>query len=64
MALRVKDSGLRLRVERELRDDFVAACRAEGRTAAEMLREYMRRVVERVRAGQQDLFAGKGRARK
>ena len=62
MALKIKDSGLRLRVDRELRDAFVAACRAEGSTAAQYLREYMRQFIERARAGQQELFAAKGRA--
>ena len=61
MALKIKDSGLRLRVERDLREEFVAACRAEGRTAAQVLRDCMRQFVERTRAGQQELFAGKGR---
>lgn len=56
MSLRVKDSGLRLRVERDLREDFVTACRGAGRTAAEVLREYMRAYVERSRTGQKDLF--------
>ena len=39
----MKDVGLRIRVERELRAAFVKACRAEGKTAAQVLREYMRR---------------------
>ncbi len=59
MALKTKDSGLRLRVERDLREAFMAACRAEERTAAQVLRECMRQFVERVRAGQRELFAGK-----
>ena len=61
MALKTKDSGLRLRVERDLREEFVAACRAEGKTGAEVLRGCMRQFVERARAGQQELFAAKGR---
>lgn len=61
MALKIKDSGLRLRVERDLREEFVAACRAEGRTAAQVLRDCMRQFVDRAHAGQQELFAGKGR---
>lgn len=54
-----KDAGLRLRVERALREDFVAACRSEGKAAAETLREFMRAHVERQHAGQQELFAGR-----
>jgi hypothetical protein len=40
-----KDVGLRLRVERVLRDRFVEVCRAEDRPAAQVLREFMRRYV-------------------
>jgi hypothetical protein len=61
VALKIKDSGLRLRVERDLREEFVAACRAEDRTAAQVLRECMRQFVDRARAGQRELFAEKGR---
>jgi hypothetical protein len=57
MVLRTKDAGLRLRVERALRDEFVSACRAEGRSAADVLREFMRLHVAQTRAAaQQDLF--------
>lgn len=37
-----KDAGMRIRVERELRDAFVAACQSQGLVAAEVLRDYMR----------------------
>lgn len=58
MALKIKDAGLRLRVERELREEFVEACRGEGRSAAEVMREFMRFYVARNRAAAQpDLFA-------
>ncbi|WP_240624276.1 hypothetical protein [Chromatocurvus halotolerans] len=40
-----KDSGFRIRVERELRDEFVAACRAQDRPAAQVLRDFMRRYI-------------------
>ena len=40
-----KDSGFRIRVERELRDEFVAACRAQDRPAAQVLREFMREFI-------------------
>jgi hypothetical protein len=49
MAIIVKDVGLRLRVEKELRQDFVDACRATGKTAAQVLREFMREFVIRER---------------
>jgi hypothetical protein len=34
--------GLRLRVERDLREESVGTCRSEGKTAAQVLREYLR----------------------
>ena len=37
-----KDVGLRIRVERNLRDDFLKVCRAQDRPAAQVLREFMR----------------------
>lgn len=37
-----KDSGFRIRVERELREKFLAACRKQDRPAAQVLREFMR----------------------
>ena len=36
-----KDAGMRVRVERELRDAFVAACQSQGLVAAEVLRDFM-----------------------
>jgi len=41
----MKDVGLRIRVQRELRDQFLAACRTEDRPAAQVLREFMRAYV-------------------
>lgn len=49
MALKTKDAGLRLRVEKELRQEFVEACRASGKPAAQVLREFMRDFVARER---------------
>ena len=37
-----KDAGLRIRVPRELRDQFLEACRAQDKPAAQVLREFMR----------------------
>jgi hypothetical protein len=59
MPLKIKDAGLRLRVERDLRHEFIESCRAEGKAAAQVLREYMRDYVARNRAASQqelDLF--------
>jgi hypothetical protein len=49
MGILVKDVGLRLRVEKELRQEFVDACRASGKPAAQVLREFMRDFVTRER---------------
>ena len=38
----MKDSGLRIRVERELREQFLALCRQQDRPAAQVIREFMR----------------------
>lgn len=38
----MKDAGLRIRVQRELRDKFVEACRKQDIPAAQVLREFMR----------------------
>lgn len=43
--MKTKDAGLRIRVERELRDEFLEACRLEDRPAAQVLREFMRKYV-------------------
>lgn len=37
-----KDVGLRIRVERELRDQFLEVCRLQDRPAAQVIREFMR----------------------
>jgi hypothetical protein len=40
-----KDAGLRIRVERSLRDGFIKACRSEDKPAAQVIREFMRSYV-------------------
>jgi hypothetical protein len=53
-----KDAGLRIRVEKDLREAFQAACLAENRAASEVLREYMRTFADRRLNGMQpSLFA-------
>lgn len=57
-----KDAGLRIRVERDLRDAFKAACAAENRDASEVVREFMRTFSDQRQAGMQaGLFALPGR---
>ncbi|PZP99156.1 MAG: plasmid-related protein [Variovorax paradoxus] len=55
--MQTKDCGMRIRVEKELRDAFVSACRAEERNASDVLREFMRSFTQRRAHGQTDLFA-------
>lgn len=38
----MKDVGLRIRVQRDLREQFLEACRAQDKPAAQMIREFMR----------------------
>jgi len=45
MAMSGKDSGLRIRVEKALRDEFLETCRAQDRPAAQVIREFMRHYV-------------------
>ena len=40
-----KDAGLRIRIERSLREKFLEACRTEDKPAAQVLREFMREYV-------------------
>jgi hypothetical protein len=52
-----KDVGLRIRVERELREAFQGACLAEKRNASEVLREFMQAFADRHQGGlQADMF--------
>lgn len=41
----MKTAGLRIRVEEQLRDRFKEACRVKGKTASQVIREYMRQYV-------------------
>lgn len=55
----MKDVGLRLRVEKALRDEFVGTCRLQGTPAAEVLRTFMRDYILREGGGMQaSLFQG------
>ncbi len=51
-----KDSGMRIRVEKELRETFVQACRAQDRAASDVLRDFMRAFTEKQQSGQGSLF--------
>lgn len=52
-AMLPKDVGIRIRVERELREAFRSACLAEGQKASDVLRIFMRRYVEEQGLGKQ-----------
>ena len=41
----MKDVGLRIRVQRDLREKFLEVCRAQDKPAAQVLREFMREYV-------------------
>lgn len=53
---RMKDAGIRIRVERDLRSAFAAACQAERKQASDVLREFMEAYVARFQGGQGELF--------
>ena len=42
----MKDAGLRIRIQKELRDRFIEACRRQDIPAAQVLREFMRGFVD------------------
>jgi hypothetical protein len=58
-----KDSGLRIRVQRDLRDKFVEVCRAQDKPAAQVIREFMREYVSRHEGAQGRPAAGRKRQR-
>ena len=50
-------SGLRIRLDLKLRQDFLAACRRADRPAAQVLRDFMRSFVAAGSNCQTDLFS-------
>ncbi len=50
----MKDVGLRIRVQRELREQFLEACREQDKPAAQVLREFMREYVAKHAAHRAD----------
>lgn len=47
-------SGFRIRVDGQLRQEFISACRSQDRSAAQVLREFMRGYVAKHYSGQQE----------
>ena len=41
----MKDVGLRIRIQRGLREEFLEVCRAQDKSAAQVIREFMRNYV-------------------
>lgn len=61
--IQMKSAGFRIRVEPELRQAFVDACKANDRSAAQILRSFMKNYVEEAGAALQgDLFVAEDRA--
>lgn len=61
LAMTSKDVGIRIRVERELRESFQGACAVENRNASDVLREFMQAFADRHQGGlQAALFAPSG----
>ena len=46
----MKDAGMRIRVEPELRAEFVAICQSQDIPAAQVIRQFMRGYVQQVRS--------------
>lgn len=46
----MKDAGMRIRVEQDLREEFIAACQTQHTPAAQVLRQFMRGYVEQTKA--------------
>lgn len=52
-----KESGLRIRVENQLRESFLLVCKKNDLTAAQVIRAFMRSYIEQQSLGKQsDLF--------
>lgn len=55
----LNESGLRIRVESQLKESFLLVCKKNDLTAAQVLRAYMRSYIEQQSLGKQsDLFQG------
>ena len=48
-----KDAGMRIRVERLLRDEFLDVCRAQDLPAAQVIRAFMREYVKKQKDAQE-----------
>lgn len=55
----MKDVGLRIRIDRELREQFLKVCQDEDKPAAQVLREFMRYYVEERTGGEPEAASAK-----
>ena len=55
-----KDCGMRIRIEKELREAFVQACHAQERAASDVLREFMRVFAAKPEQRDGSIFGGAG----
>lgn len=46
----MKDAGMRIRVEQDLREEFIAVCQTQHTPAAQVIRQYMRDYVEQFKS--------------
>lgn len=58
-SMTAKDCGLRIRLEKQLREAFVKACREQNLGASDVLRDFMRAYTEKHHQGQGELFSTK-----
>jgi predicted DNA-binding protein len=42
----MKDAGLRIRIDRNLRERFLEVCRTQDKPAAQVIREFMREYIQ------------------
>ena len=59
-----KDVGMRIRIDRSLRDKFLEACRAQDRPAAQIIREFMRDYVAERDSASDEPIKGKDGTRR
>lgn len=45
LSQKVKDVGLRIRIDKDLREQFLKVCRSQDKPAAQVIREFMRAYV-------------------
>jgi len=59
-----KDAGMRIRVERLLRDEFLDVCRAQDLPAAQVIRAFMREYVKKQKIAQKSDASGDERTKR